>query len=280
MKVRLPYLYDNVREEDVVRFIEQWMTVLGLLARYSTNNTGVAQGVDRLYRLLPTVTGRGGTVEFTELHNLLQVNGVPLSIEAQHRDVVAAFAFMLLQHNIRRLTLLPQLNAGEFQALLEYLRQTPEQMQTSIVAMLHEANITGVTAEQYVEMSTGRKVERVVLPAAPASPPSKSGPATPKPQPPKFDPRHAREDTRPPDTLRVMVVVKVGALVLDQAEVSCAEPVAQARPTKGEAGATLFLSAGENQITIHYQNYQITRRIQVQTEGQRVEVDLQSIFDY
>ena len=270
------FLYDKVTEDEVVRFIEQWMTVLGLLARYSSANTAVLQGTERLYQLLPELTGSGESLEFAELHNVLQVNNALLSVEAQQRDTIGAFLFLLMQHNIRRLSIAKGVSAVEFQVLMEYLRQSPEEMRAPLAAVLRQENVSHIVIEQYVNL------EPAAASADDFSPPTSVAEAPKKPEPPiaspKPDPRHVREEVRPPETLRVTIVVRVGTLTLDKAEVSCAEPVAQTKLVKGEAGATLFLPAGENEIVVKYESYQIRHKVEITKEGQIVEIDLQKIF--
>jgi hypothetical protein len=236
----------------------------------------VVQGTERLYQLLPEVMGSGESLEFAELHNVLQVNGALLSVAAQQRDTIGAFLFLLMQHNVRRLSVAKQITATEFQVLMEYLRQSSEEMRAPLAAVLRQENITNIVVEQYVNLEPAAALDGEI------SPPTSVAEAPKKPEQPisspKPDPRHVREEVRPPETLRVTVVVRVGTLTLDKVEVSCAGPVAQTKQTRGEAGATFFLSSGENEIAIKYESYQIRHKVEVTDEGQIVEIDLQKIF--
>jgi hypothetical protein len=277
--LRRKFLFDEVEEDAVVQFVEQWMNVLGLMARYSPSNTAVAQGMERLFQLLPEVMGRSDALEFSELHNVLQVNGAPLSVEAQERDAIGAFLFTLLHHNIRRCSLSRRITAAEFQVLAEYMQQAADKTSGPLAAILQEQNVTGVTVEQFVEARIGAGAPSTAGPATTAATGPRT-PITPLPPPPKLDPRHAREDVRPPDSLRVVIVVRVGPMALDKAEVACGEPAPQSRLTKGESGAVLFLPAGANKIAIHYEDYHIQHAVEIEQEGQVIEVDLQRIFDY
>jgi hypothetical protein len=119
-------LYGSVTEPQLVQFIEQWMNVLSHLARFTRANRLVAKNVQALFEELPAVMDDEGKLEFTELHNSLLVNGAALSLAAQDSEPVAAFLFVMLKHNLRRLRLERGVSEERFFDLLDHLAQPVE----------------------------------------------------------------------------------------------------------------------------------------------------------
>jgi len=269
-------LHDRVTEADVLRFVEQWMTVLSNLARYPATNRAVAQSIQRLYEMLPTVLGDQPAIEFAELHNMLLINGEGLSLEMQNKDSVGAFVFVLLENNIRAMTIRRDVTDDEFHQLLMALSRVPGEQANRIEQSLAENGVVrielelqvrphesmpDVTADEYEAMQERAEAET-------------------KQHPQRIDPRHARTEVRKPGTFRATVIVRVGTMALEEAEVTSLLPEKQVKRTKGEQGAVLFLPPGENEITVIYEDYKVTRTLEINDEEQTFEIDLQSIFDY
>ncbi len=279
-------LYDNVTETEVVKFIEQWMTVLGHLARYPTTNRAVAQGVHKLFMLLPGILGRQSALELSELHHLLLINGRPLSMEAQNKEAVGAFMFIMLEHNLRTVTIHHEVGEEEFLALLEMLAASSDERFVNIAQMLSKRNVINVQVEQHVPPSAAVVVAEItpthdtVVIEADAVIEDWDEASSTAIRRMQVNPRHARTEVRGKGMRRVTLFLHVAQLPLGGAEISADKPTPQSKKTESDGKAMLFLPAGENKIVIVYESYTIERVIEVADEDQAFDIDLQKIFEF
>ena len=284
------YLFDEVGEAQVVKFIEQWMFVLGHLARYPSANRIVAQSMRELYEMLPEIWGRRTELEFAELHNTLLINGAPLTLGTQNKDSVGAFLFIFLQHNLRSLTIRRQVELEEFQKLLQKLADPPGPHNVDMARLLQKDEVRHIEIEQHFhtgfDQSSGisSSVPKVEVGSASGKPMLAADelvepePATTVPKRP--DPRYARDEIRGPGKMRVQFIIRVGQLALQNVEIKIEDSVEPPKYTKGEGGAILFLPPGEVQLLLRYENFEIRQLVEIREENQVFDIDLQKISHY
>lgn len=279
-------LYDNVTEVEIVKFIEQWMTTLGHLARYPITNRAVVKGVHRLYMLLPAILGRQETLEFSELHQLLLINGRPVSMEAQNKEAVGAFIFILLEHNLRTVTIQKDVGEEEFLALLEMLAASSDERFVNIAQMLSRRDVVHVQVEQHIPPTASVETEEEVSDRDTTQTETEAAIDDWEEASPtairrmQVDPLHARTEVRDQGMHRVTFTLHVAQLPLAGAEISVAKPTPQVKKTEDDGTALLYLPSGNNKVTILYESYSIDRVVEVGDEDQEIDIDLQKIFEF
>lgn len=279
-------LYDDVTEDGIVKFLEQWMSVLGHLVRYPATNRAVVQGVIRLYEMLPLVLGERDQVEFAELHDMILVNGKPLSLAAQEKENVGAFVFVLLKNNVRAITINRRVSAEEFQVLLEIFHGSPEDQIVDVVNKMREARVRNITVEQHVKLETPSLAGGQVTKADEEQARSADEQAGEVEETTETESRrvvasqHARTEIRPAGANRIHFTIHVGGMVLAGAEVSCEVPLKQQKTTNEEGKATLFLPLGENEVIIRYEQHRLPYALEAEEEDQLFEIDLQQAFKF
>ena len=276
------YLYDEVSEAKVVEFIEQWMKVLAHISRYSQSNRAVAQNTRLLHHMLPEVAGRRPEVVFSELHNYLLVGDVPLSPQTHDLPHIGAFCFMMLKHNIRTMRIKHDVDFDDFIDLLSRLVVTKSSSQNRFYTNTHLTFGNGIAIELQTAMEDLNKDNEAsaatFTPEQTPGRPLSEGPASSDRIP--ISPRLTAEQVGPAHGIEIKFFVHVGDVPLPGATVSEGEGSQQAVTGEGESGATLYLPLGKHEIEIHFDRYHVYRTVVVDDELQRVEIDLQRVFDY
>ena len=78
----------------------------------------------------------------------------------------------------------------------------------------------------------------------------------------------------------VMFLVRVGRFPLEGATIKVRDVEVVAKKTRGPEGARFDLPPGEYDVEIAYEDYQVRRRVAVGSGRDRIEIDLQSVFNY
>ncbi|MDP8224099.1 MAG: hypothetical protein P9L99_12125 [Candidatus Lernaella stagnicola] len=274
-------LYDDVTEERVIFFIEQWMNVAAHMARYSETNRLVAQNAQLLHGMLADVAGSRSEITIVELHNILLFGGAALSNYATNLPAVGAFVFLMLKHNIRSFRIKSDVDLEDFMSLLSMLaapnaRGGPDYHRTTHVTF---GDRIVVELQTSIDERDGSRAAGEVsyTPGQPPIPPISGGPAHTATY--SISPRLTAEQGEQSLELEVKILVRVGEVPLAGAHVIHCGGTQEVQTGAGATGAMLYLPRGRHEVEVHIDEYRVRREINVEDEPQYVEIDLQQIFD-
>jgi len=271
-----------VKEERFIKFIEQWMNALALLAKYPLSNRLVTKNVSVLYELLPSVIDTDHLLTFSEIHNSLLINDRLLFPQGQNAVTVSAFLFMMLRQNLLKLQIHRDISRSDFGKLLARLASMKPMGANPSFAS------TKLAFGEHIRIELQTMVEDAEMHQ------SRSGPRRPLQESPEEEtllelvmPEETSEVASLPnprgDEQVVTIIVSVGQMALHGAEIRLVGNGApdESQTTAGDVGATFCLSPGEHEVHITYDQYKITTTITVQDsemESQVIPIDLQKLF--
>lgn len=272
----------TVKEEPFIKFIEQWMNALALLARYPISNRLVAKNVAVLFELLPTVVDEKNHLTFSEIHNSLLVNDRLLLPQGQNAVTVSAFLFMMLRQNLLMLQIHRDISHTDFSKLLARLASPRpmganpsfasarlafgEHIRLELQTLVEDAGMYQPHGGAHRSQPVSSEAETLMELMAPED--AAVGFNSQEPQ---------------GDEQVVTIIVSVGQMALHGAQIRLAgdEPSVEPRTTAGDVGATFYLPPGEHEVHISYDQYKISTTITVresEMESQVIPIDLQKLF--
>ncbi len=281
------FLPGRIKERDVIHFLGESLQLLGKLAQAAITGKVIPEEISSLFKLLVTFfRSDQPTFTISEFHGQIQINEAPLSVRATNDLTVDAFAFFLLERNLRSIVFSKGISETDFSRFLNLLvARTPvAQLEKQLLA----EGITSVKAEQQVVIpeSEENEVGIQVFGKSPEEetevpPPGIAEETVEAPKPGFSFPE--TEKTKPSSPLgRLNVKVTVGLHPLQGARVKVLKTKIPPEIINQKEGVFFDLSPGTYELEIRYEHFKVKRYVDVAGDKEATEVsaDLQQIFDF
>jgi hypothetical protein len=86
--------------------------------------------------------------------------------------------------------------------------------------------------------------------------------------------RILQEEVRPPGTVHLVVMTKMGRQIVDDARVTILSNPEVSRVTNGQRGASFYLMPGAYKIRVNYDKYVVRHEIQLGADLDEIQMDV------